>query len=1193
MSKFTQCFSHIWLPLSIGLAVLGVLLLAAQPTITASTTQADATNVFILWLAPPKTPTASRPWAISAENHADGWRSQAETVAQRLSTLKQQESIADFETLPGSVGFQITAIDKLPQEVHTWPEVAQLTSDDEVTPEALAAWWQQGFDLAGVMEAERARAQAAASLTLNLGVSSHMVSGATPSPDTITFELRRDGNFIAQTSTTPFPDGRGGYVYVATLYGYARSGGGDSGYYCDMIIAPGDVLQAIQAGQTVTLTVPLLTAWAEQSTNKVYGQAAPSTTLELYHYRYDDPTTTYRQTITATASSVYEAVFDGMTEIKARDYGYVYSFNETGNHVYARYNAPYLLAMIDDDYAEGIAAPCAPITISTHLPDGKTIQQNHTTANTAGEFDMYLYNAPRPLQIGDTLIVTAAHQVMNMTLLPITAYAAPENNTISGATLPGAEVLVELYTGNLLEYEPGTRYTRATTAALTGTLASMYSVDFSDLVDITAGNYGYVYVSNASGHQTYRPFVVPFLKASLKEYGLSGQVNASGQATVTVWGRSGIPRDTHYVQIHNDGTFYDPAWESQLNLLAGDHITVTSPDGAETGMAIPHLTASFDPEHTLVYGEAPPSSTLRVEFSQYTRWITCTASGVYTADFGSLSTLIGPYDYGRVTHINRDGYEAYVNFRVPPLTKIRVQSGNNLVYGTLPVDEWEEILITVRSISGTAKVAETVHVYYEGEFHINLYHNGKPVIIQAGDTVEIAAKTLASEPEAYPSSVPTVTPSPHLTQKAYSSDDILISVTVPTLTLQADQDADTLSGQAPANAPLGIVWTGSDPWDTPSNQSWAITTTHTGSYILDLSDDVDLERGDRIDVTWTDEAGNEVWISHIIPRLWVDLRQRYIHVNGPAYTPMALTLSDANGTPIYTATATFDENDTHYFFSTSEFATGQTLTANLVSEVMTLTLPRLSAQANPEADTVSGQAPPGARLIIQTRNWDYYYSCWAVTATITGTFSTNFEGKIDIGHKDTGRLIYLSPQGHRIELWYTTPRTEVMLDFPDIRGMAPEQGRVTAILLDKNKSIKGSGYDFNWEWYFLNYSIYITNAQQEPVPVVSGDTLIITTTNTIVTRTIPLLTGDIDSHYGILNGVAPSQAWLSVDFRNASRRVQVAPEGTYAIDLGDLSPNLREEGYVIYTDGEGNLTQLRFTVTFPYALYLPLTFKNL
>jgi len=1204
MARPISLVPRLWLSLVFGLAALCGLLILLHLIAVASPPTEQPTDIVVLWLVPPEMPPGPRPWALLAEAHQADWKARSTVVEEQLATLRDQRRIGAFGPLQGSVGFTVTAPHGLPQEVDHWREVARVTSLGETTQEVLDVWWRRGLDIADAVRSGPLDTQQVTTLTLNLGLHSHLVSGATPWPGSIALNLTRDGEVIASGTATPFPDGSGGYLYVTTLDAayHLCGGGGGGGDYCYPAIEPDDVLLAVQAGKAVSLTVPFLTALADQDTATVYGQSPPSTTLEVYLYRYDDPSVAYQRVVTASADGDYEVDFGGLTPVAPRDYGHVLYADSAGNHVYARYNVPFLRVMVEGQYAGGTVVPCTTVTITLYDDSGAYRDLYYGFSSSNGTFEVYLDSAA---QLGDTLVVTAAGQVVSMTVPMLTARPDPASEIIAGVALPGAAVEVGLYRGPLpygWSYCPpydDPDYSLSVIATLTGTLAGGYVADFTGLTDVLAGDYGVVYATDTSGYQAYRCWAAPFLQLRLGDYQLTGQVNGGGPVTVTIWSSSGFPRDVRFVWASDNGYFDDYARDSELRLMVGDQVTVTAHDGQEMGMTMPMLTANADAADSIVYGQAPPDSLLRVGLSHakwypagggpsyppdydYTLWVTSTASGVYTADFSSL-TAMNPRDEGAVFYIGSGGHEAYVEFRVPVVPTVRVQSGSNYVAGTLPIERGQ-IIVTLRDALGQVKAMANTWPYYLGSFAVHLYEDGQPAIIEAGDTVEVAAED--------PLAIQTPTPTPWPTSNAgrAAADHIFIIVTVPTLTVQCDRVADSLSGQAPPNAVLEVTWHGGDPWDGES-RTWIVTSTVAGSFSLDLRDQADLERGDLIEVAWTDDSGNEVWIAYRLPRQDVSLENNSVRVSGPVYRPLTFTLLSSSGATIYTGTDTFDHSGQAWFFLYDQrsddplwLEAGQTLVARTTEEVMTVTMPHLTALADPQANIVSGEAPPGARLMVSFHRYPWDYG--PVTATITGTYSVDFDGGAT-----SGRVVYLHPDGHRVTLDFYVPHIEVALERPYVRGVPPGPGVVTATLRDAGGDLKGSGVDTHW-WNSEWFSVRLTDAQQEPVPVSSGDLLIVEAAGSMMTMTAPVLTASFDQRTGILTGIAPARAWLRVGLESNSRQVQVSPDGTYAMDWSDLSPWSGMGGYVHITDDSGNETVRYFTVPY-YSMYLPLVNRDL
>ena len=81
--------------------------------------------------------------------------------------------------------------------------------------------------------------------------------------------------------------------------------------------------------------------------------------------------------------------------------------------------------------------------------------------------------------------------------------------------------------------------------------------------------------------------------------------------------------------------------------------------------------------------------------------------------------------------------------------------------------------------------------------------------ITPGDSIEVEWSTI---PSIGPTPAPTVTPFPTYTPYPYhATDNHLVTIDVPTLTVQLDPAANTLSGQAPANSIVALsVYRGYD-----------------------------------------------------------------------------------------------------------------------------------------------------------------------------------------------------------------------------------------------------------------------------------------------------------------------------------------------------------------------------------------------
>jgi hypothetical protein len=300
----------------------------------------------------------------------------------------------------------------------------------------------------------------------------------------------------------------------------------------------------------------------------------------------------------------------------ARDYGFVFYADATGGQVYRRYNAPYLQFGLGDNFVDGVVAPCTFITLSLSNDTGPLGIWSGYYSYSDGEFHLYLDSTT--VDAGQQAVITAAGQVVSLTIPTLTASADPNADQVTGTAAPGVRVQVDLFRGPRTDYHEGPPDGEpAASETVTATTPSgIYTTTFSD---ISAGDYGAAYVSHLQGHRIYRRFLVPFLRARLGEYLLDGQVNEGGPVTVTIIGRSGLVRDVRSTYADPTGHFYDEAdWSwpyDVLRLLFGDRVSTTTGSGAVMALSMPTLTAHASLAQNAVFGQAPPLSPLRVGLS--------------------------------------------------------------------------------------------------------------------------------------------------------------------------------------------------------------------------------------------------------------------------------------------------------------------------------------------------------------------------------------------------------------------------------------------------------------------------------------------------------------------------------------------------------------------------------------------------
>ena len=1012
-------------------------------------------------------------------------------------------------------------------------------------------------------------------LTLSVGLHSRMASGATPFPDPVALTLRRGDEVLVHTTVTPFPDGTGGYLYVATLTWYGSYRGG----YSAGTLQPGDVLEVVQVGETLSLTIPTLTALADAATATVFGQATPGTSLEVRLYASDSPGTFFTQTVTSTATGDYRADWSSVTALAPRDYGYVVQRLDARRQVYLRYNVPYLEVGLQAHYGTVLLAPATSFTATLFAPTGETRSTFRQHTDSQGEATFYFQKSP---QVSDTVVVTAAGQVVSLTLFPLEVRPDPNADRLVGQTLPNLRLQADLYPGPLWEDE-GALYGRPggtpeVSRTVTATAGGQYTVSLAGLVDLVPGYYGVLYATTPQGYRLYRLFAAPFLRLHLPGYTLQGQLNGGSRVTVTIAGPSGIPKDVRsFALASSSPTFLD--FSPSLALSPGDRITLTTDVGRLLTLTVPLLTARLDRSHSQVIGQAPPGSRVRVEIGHYacegkasyeggcpftllqSLWTTATVSGRYTVTYDS-SLLVQPDLLGLVYVTLPGGHEVYRSF---PVAGAKVQVGGRWVETGPFITR-----LLLRDASGQVKATARLGGGCSYSYPLCWYLS-QP--IAPGDQIEM------------------------------ETSQETITISVPPLSLEADPAHAQLKGVAPPGATLRITWHGrvisphgwKGPYPYPEYPvaDWVnrvyqtVTATQAGTFTLEL-EGATLRHGDWGEVHYTDAEGYEFWAADYLPGLDLTLGDTQITVIAPPDRPMTLTLFSDSGERLYRTTVQRKEGGWWGGQATVRLGStllrpGQRVQLTGITPTSVLTIPRLSAYLDRDRKLLRGEAPIGARLRVGIQDNE-----WTVTAT-TGTYQVDLT-EVALTAETGGQVLYESDSGDAVRLDFFAPQLWTKLGKSCVGGRMPAVGEpVTVTLRGAQGGIKAQAIITPSQWTLSFFQCW------PEITVGGGDQVEMAGTDYRYTMTVPSLTARFDQRTGLLRGTAPPGAWLEAllwrrdngGLYGATRHVRADDEGIYALDWSDLTFRSGDEGWIAYTDERGNRTMLGFTIPY-YRVYLPL-----
>ena len=281
------------------------------------------------------------------------------------------------------------------------------------------------------------------------------------------------------------------------------------------------------------------------------------------------------------------------------------------------------------------------------------------------------------------------------------------------------------------------------------------------------------------------------------------------------------------------------------------------------------------------------------------------------------------------------------------------------------------------------------------------------------------------------------------------------------------------------------------------------------------------------------------------------------------------------------------------------------------------TLPVLTAQVDTVSDTVSGQAPPGARLNVGVWGATYASSSgvpspsvagplgggeptpppsplvWVsqiVTAGADGAYVADFRGIANLTHRSAGEVSMDTPEGHTVIRPFLARDccpvlTAITVGGNYLNGVSSRGcPSLTLRLLGPDGTVKAQrDADFSW-WDWFGFYFYESEAcpwpgycdeKIRPILILPGDRIEVVSGGAIYTMTVPTLTLEVDPAAPALRGQAPAGETLWVEIRDeftVRRHVlttTVAPQGSYTVSLaGIYTPTAGASFIVWWQSGE-------------------------
>ena len=842
------------------------------------------------------------------------------------------------------------------------------------------------------------------------------------------------------------------------------------------------------------------------------------------------------------------------------DAGHLRYIDARNNRVYARFAAMVEQTKLTIDKGtaqiEGIT-PYANSWVTVTVRSGGSVRGvANVMTDATGFFAAQVYDgngAPVLIEAGDVVQAAGA----SMTVPQITMAVNADTDTVTG-TGPANSLL-----GVSANEEDGL------TVITDG--AGAWSADFRGRVDIRPGNAVEVQHKNLDGHRVLQAQVVgPQISALLNTnwvWGWALEPNAPALVVVkngaTVKGMAAIHSD-------RNAAFFDAyptdATGRPVALAPGDVVEVDFGGGRVHSLTLANLSIGVDVTADQVNGIGPANQSVWAGISPswegYIFSATAPADGTgrWSINLGASGIDLRPGDLVDARY-TANGADFTWLFGAAPVHYVTI--GDNSVVGFVGNRATVNVVLKRDGVvvAGRQAIGDG-----DGYYSADLFDTfGNAVSIVSGDVIEITAS-------------PTVT------------------ITVPVLQATHDLATRIVGGVGPANALLGVSYSGGS-----SSGSQTVQTDSTGAFSADLSAATDVS---SILVRYREQGGN--WIRLNVPpssasgapylwaARWNNAVDEYASnaVSGRASVAnqRVTVVLKRNGATVASATAFADSGG--YFTALFRNNAGEPIPIN-AGDVLELNAAAVSVQAaatsytvadvtvqtNQQSGTIFGTGPANKQLQVDG-------DC--DTSTMID-LAGSYVAQCDLYPGATGYLFVRDDNGARTYADWSLPLVGVRQLGNYVYGWVALGVPVT-VQLQRGGVIVATitTTSQNYNGYF---NASFLNATGQPVVIQPNDVVVVTagsveaqsaaTGQDVVTVPVTPMTAQVNTAAGTVTGAGPANAMLTVwVYSNnnwSERNVTTAADGSFTADyrgLVDLRPG--DDVEVWYRNPDGNRVYLFF-----------------
>jgi hypothetical protein len=657
-----------------------------------------------------------------------------------------------------------------------------------------------------------------------------------------------------------------------------------------------------------------------------------------------------------------------------------------------------------NDYTSvyGSTAPTTTVTMRL-LRGGTEIVSRTTTSSTSGHYSFYPSWQSCPdgsydwiAQVGDVVEVTANGNTVTTVVAPLTAWADPATDTVSGETSPDRSVEPYVYNYSTDPCDT-TTYSLTVAAEADGSFAA----DFSSLVDFDHSASATVYAYDANGNDTHISINAYSIRAEFSRSYLSGYLKPEVTYTASL-SRSGAIIST-FSDASNALGYYSGNFTNTLQ--AGDVVQVSGSGMAAMQYTVVDHAVMPDVTGNRVLGKTAADHPVQVwghkrsgdAYHLRTSCLWMSDCGAAVADSTGAFTVPLDIDVVRGDYYYLTVYDSAGNYQTSPryaFPALAADLSSQVVRGYW-IWPRSSLILILRDEMGSVKTTQSSIYVSSWNASFSAWIWG----MVPGDTIEVG-------------------------DGVYSQ-----TMEVQDVTAHLDSATGHLTGTAPNGPWLGTYY--DFQRDTGYWMQTCVTTSVSGgTFDLVLGDDIGAQ-----DYVYIESTGPDGHYTRRTPHAFtVNTYKGGNYLYGYTARPserLTVTL-EQEGTAVFTDTRTA-YSDGWFSLNMYNYTGSVTITTGNVLRVATgggdqvsLTIPELTANADPATNSVYGQAPAETPVIASVRRyypWGYYLTRQATTSDANGEYSASFDGEywwrdcsaVDLEHRCTQPAVdYYTADSHRI-----------------------------------------------------------------------------------------------------------------------------------------------------------------------------------